>query len=111
MSRASPRSALRETAPRASFNAPRACCKCKRILRAIAGLVFQSIMMTAPSPGGRERSDSVASSVFEQHDESFVRSTRRTLDNFRVSVVDVGILVVLLGLCLLPSQFARSAHR
>ena len=57
--------------------------------------------MTAPSPGGRERSDSVASSVFEQHDESFVRSTRRTLDNFRVSVVDVGILVALLGLCLL----------
>ncbi|KAH8053550.1 potassium ion transport [Aureococcus anophagefferens] len=44
--------------------------------------------MTAPSPGGRERSDSVASSVFEQHDESFVRSTRRTLDNCRVSVVD-----------------------
>ncbi|KAK7237527.1 potassium ion transporter [Aureococcus anophagefferens] len=57
--------------------------------------------MTAPSPGGRERSDSVASSVFEQHDESFVRSTRRTLDNCRVSVVDVGILVALLGLCLL----------
>ncbi|KAH8043225.1 potassium ion transport [Aureococcus anophagefferens] len=56
------------------------------------GAALMSITMTAPSPGGRERSDSVASSVFEQHDESFVRSTRRTLDNCRVSVVDVGIL-------------------
>lgn len=50
--------------------------------------------------------DSLASSVFDRDEESLFHSTKRTLSEAKVSVVDLAIVVVLLGLCLLGQYSA-----